>query len=145
VQEDARAEPLGPGDHAGVVVRVRDGDRLQAPGRAHRLLGRVVDQRHAVPEQAAGEQRALPDGERRLGADPGQPGLDLLDAVGVVDGETVDRRPLLSGVPDVLALVEAYRALAGRRGGGRELGSAGHADVRGVGHPRILTRAAWCD
>src|SRR5919201_136661 len=57
---------------------MRDRNRIDRPGPLSRG---VVDQRDAVPEHAVGEEGALPDRERRLGADSDQPGLDVLDAV----------------------------------------------------------------
>ena len=43
------------------------------------------------------QQRTLPDGDRRVGADPGQPGLDLADFAGVPGrGQVGQRGPPLA-------------------------------------------------
>ena len=44
VQQHPRIEALGPGDHRGVVVRVRDRDRVQPSGSLHRAGRLVVEQ-----------------------------------------------------------------------------------------------------
>src|SRR5947199_2296071 len=76
-------------------------------------------------------ERPLADGEARLGADPGQPGFELLDAVPMSLRELGRRRPLLSVMADVLALVLADRTAVGRCGGRGVLRAAGDADEGG--------------
>ncbi|MEX2612439.1 MAG: hypothetical protein WD380_02575 [Gaiellaceae bacterium] len=44
----------------------------------------VVEQRDAVPEQAVDEERPLADGKRRLGADPEETRLYLIDDVAMI-------------------------------------------------------------
>ena len=124
VQEDARVEALGPVDHRRVVVRMRDRDRLD-PVRCG-----IIDERHAVPEQRLDLKGALTDRKRRLDSDTGEPRLDLLDARMVRLPQRLERRPLLSSRTDVLALVEADRALGRRLGARRELCTACNTEVR---------------
>src|SRR5436305_10231687 len=78
-------------------------------------------------------ERPLADGEARLGADPGQPGFELLDAVPMSLCELGRRGPLLSVMADVLALVLADRTAVGRCGRRGVLRAAGDADERGHG------------
>ncbi len=128
VQQDPRVEALGPVDHRPVVVGVRDRDRVQPACGLDRRVRRVVDEREAVPEQAAAEQGALPDRERGLDADADETRLGLLEAEPMGRGELGRRRPRLSAVADVLALVEADRAAGRRRDRVGELAPAGGAD-----------------
>src|SRR6185369_2785142 len=91
-----------------VEVRVVDRDCAQAAALRDHFL-HPVEERGAIPEHAVDEERALPDGERRLTADPEQPAVvaDLRSALGT---ELPERRPALPVRADVLALVEADRA-----------------------------------
>src|SRR5262249_41570944 len=88
----------------------------------------LVEQRDAVPQQVAvapgHEQRALADGEARLGADAGEAGL-VAELVAMRAGQLGRRRPPLAVGRDVLARVLADRAALGRTG---ELDPAGGAD-----------------
>src|ERR687888_177212 len=120
---------------------MRDRNRIDRPGPLSRG---VVDQRDAVPEHAVGEEGALPDRERRLGADSDQPGLDVLDAVLMLARQLLHRRPLLARVADILARVEADRALGRRLRTRWELGAARDADPGvhpGLGHAATLVPA----
>ena len=130
VEEDPRVEALGPVGHAGVVVRVRDRDRVHV---AQARLAGVVGGRHAVPHEAARDERALPDGQRGVQPDAEQAGLDLLDARAVRGGDLLAREPGLPAPADVLALVLADRAVRGRLGRRREAGGAGGAEPSGHG------------
>ena len=134
VKEDGGVKGARPFHHRRVVVRVRDGDRGQAAQRAHDVDRRVVQQRDAVPQdvarRGAKEERALADGEARLRADPVQPRLQSLKGVAVRPPKLGEREPALAAGADVLPLVHAHRARVRRRVGGRELGSAGGAEIR---------------
>jgi hypothetical protein len=110
-------------------VRVRDGDRADAAGGIDCGGDRVVDERNAVPEQVLNEKRALPDSEARLGANPDQSRLQLLDPRAVANAPVGERGPLLAFVTDVLALVAADRARLRRRSRRPELRTAGDAEV----------------
>ena len=61
-------------------------------------------------------------------ANSDKPGLDFLDLGGVRTAKVVERRPALTVVADILALVPADRAVNRRLVTRRELRSAGDAD-----------------
>lgn len=84
MQEDASIEALCPFDHRRVVVRVGDRDRVDAARAREGVRRLVVEQRDAVPEQAVDEERPLADGKRRLGADPEETRLYLIDDVAMI-------------------------------------------------------------
>src|SRR5205085_12429354 len=93
---------------------MRDRDRGNPAACLDRSDRLVVDQGDAVPEEVPGgrldEERALADRERRVGPDPSQPGLLLLDAVAMAGPQLLERRPALAVRRHPLALVLADRA-----------------------------------
>ena len=139
---DGRVERVRPVDVGGVEVRVRHADGGDAAERLDVLAGRVVEHRHAVPQHVAlrrlHQERPLPDRDRRLGADPQQARLLLAPVVRGGLEQLGHRRPALAAVPDVLALVEADRALCGRfarcpRAAPRRCGRSRRASVGPLG------------
>ena len=114
VEQDPRVERVRPVDHARVVVRVRDRDRVDRPVRGHRARRLRPWRGHAVPQQPAGRERPLTDREARLHRQAEQPGLLL------GDGRSSGRRraprppPTAGRRRHVLALVGADRADVGR-------------------------------
>ena len=90
------AERLAPVGDRAVVMRMRDGDRLQAAERADVFDGRPGHQRDAIPHHAAigraHQQRALPDRKIRLDGDPGNAEI-------IAPDEFVTFRHLLAGDP----------------------------------------------
>ena len=106
----------------------------------------VVDQRDAIPENVSlrrtHEQRALPDGEPRRGADTDQARLVLAKSIVVRNPQALQRGPRLPLGRDVLALIFTHRAL--RRWGfaWRILRTAGRADERRHDLPRLVANLA---
>jgi hypothetical protein len=136
MQENGAIEAVGPLDHRGVVMRMRDRNRGDAPAALDRGRGLVVEQRDAVPEEvrvAPGhEECPLPDREGRFGADAEEAGV-VADHVPMVTTEVGECRPLLTRLRHVLARVLADRAAI--RIGSAELDAAGGADGE-LGHGR---------
>lgn len=130
VQEDTSIEALCPFDHRRVVERVGDRDRVDATRAREGVRRLVVEQRDAVPEHAVDEKRPLADGERRLGADPEETRLYLIDDVAMITRELGHRRPPLAVVADVLPLVETDKAADRGFSRGRKLRSTRHTDER---------------
>jgi hypothetical protein len=129
------AEGAAPLDHAGIEMRMRNGDRRDAAEALDQRHGGGVDHGDAVPQHiaAAGAQqkRALADGEGGLRADADHPRLVLPEAVEVAGGE---RRQGGEGLPlrrHVLPRVVADDAARRRRFGRGVLGAAGGADEGG--------------
>src|SRR5258708_1033961 len=143
VDVDRRVECMRPLDHAAVEMRVADCDCIDA---AERVYGRdhlVVDVGDHVPDDVPGwrsdQQGALTDRRRRAGADAGDPGAFLLEPAPVAGaGEFSQAGPLLPVPPDVLALVQADRAVVTRRSA---LNTAGYADGEVSSHPSRYTPA----
>src|SRR5262245_35288617 len=98
---------------------------------------RIVDHRHAVPQQIASgrpdQQRPLADRERRLRSHAQQVHLGA-HLVVVLLAQAVKRGPALPGPADVLPLVLADRASIRLVLARRELHATGGADEAGV-HP----------
>jgi hypothetical protein len=115
---------------------MRDRDRTHLSPRPHRLDRGVVHERDHVPEHVAlgrlGEQQPLADREGRLDADA-EVARVLPDVAAVVAGKLLERRPLLTSGPDVLALVLADRAALRRLARLGELRRARAADELGQG------------
>ena len=113
VQMDRAVEAVGPLDHRRVVVRVRDRDPGEAAAPLHFGGGLLVEERDAVPEQVRAairdEQGALPDRERRLGADADEAGV-VADPVASLGAQLGERRPTLAALGHVLTRVGADRA-----------------------------------
>ena len=126
------AERAAPLDQRGVEVRMRDGDGAQAAETLDEGDGGLVDERDAIPQDVAvrraNEQRALADGETRLGADADQARLVLAEGVEMADREPVQGRPRLSARRRELALVLAHAALSRRSSARRILHAARRAD-----------------
>src|SRR5215469_18477014 len=97
--------------HAGVIVWVRDGDSRDPAQRAHGVDGGAVEEADAVPQDVSTgsleEQRALTDGEARVGADPRQVGFLGHDLVVMVPAHLLERGPALAVPAHVLALIAA--------------------------------------
>ena len=116
VQVDGRVEGAAPLDHRRVVVRVGDGDRRRArraprPPRRVASSSSVMQSHSTLPAGALHQQRALADGELRLGADAEQAVALVLRARGVAwRAQLLERRPALAAPADVLPLVLADRA-----------------------------------
>ena len=109
---------------------MRDRDRRDTTELADSRHCRVVDERDAVPEKTLYEERALSDRERRFSSDPVEIRLDFLEPVAVVACELGHRRPALTFVSDVLALVETDGTAVGLIFGGWEFRAARDADER---------------
>src|SRR2546421_395133 len=112
------AERAAPLHHRSVEVRMRERDGRDPPAVPELLHDVAVDQADAVPQHVAvgrgNQQRARPDAERWLRADPDQPEV-VADVVTVsLRSHLLQRRPLLPLPADVLALVLADRAALGR-------------------------------
>ena len=111
---------------------MRERDRGQAAPLVHRRLRRRVEERDAVPEDVAAlrldEVGVLADREGRLGADRGQPGLELLEGVRMVGTQFVERRPALPLGRNVLTRLVADHALGRRLMALRVLNAARDAD-----------------
>src|SRR5260370_4798494 len=144
VDVDRRVECMRPLDHAAVEMRVADCDCIDAAERVHGRDRLVVDVGDHVPDDVPGwrsdQQGALTDRRRRAGADAGDPGAFLLEPAPVAGaGEFSQAGPLLPVPPDVLALVQADRAVVTRRS---VLNTAGYADGEVSSHPSRYTPAA---
>src|SRR5579859_5472686 len=118
VQVDRAIEGTRPILHAGVVMRMRDRDRLEAAQRTNQRFGRLVQQRDTVPQHVTlggpQQQRALADSESRLGMDFEQIRLQPPPGIGVPGRKLRRRRPNLSAWRHELPLIPADRA-TGRR------------------------------
>ena len=146
VQVDRAVEALRPLDHRRVVVRMRDRDRREPAAALDLGGGRVVEQRDAVPQQvrvAVGdEQRALADGELRLGPDADEVALRRGSCSRGRRRRSSSVVHCLAAKPDVLARVGADRARLRRALALGELGPARHADRHRHGaNPRA--RLLW--
>lgn len=66
-------------------MRVGDGDGTNPTNGVYRRHRGVVYQRHTIPEHIAvgslHQERTLPDGKRRLGADADETRFDLLNPI----------------------------------------------------------------
>ncbi len=135
--EDAGVERVGELDVGGVEVRVRHADRVDAAELGDPGARRVIQQRHAVPQDVAArrahQQRPLPDREGGLHSDADQVGLLLADHRRALGADLGHGGPLLAAPADVLPLVQADGAAAGRLLGVGVLDGAGPADPRGHG------------
>src|SRR5439155_3138328 len=127
-------ECVTPLDANAVEVRVRHGDAVNAAAGPDRRDALRIDEAEAVPEDVAGgslnKQGALADTDRRIGADPGQAGLEVthLDPVSFAT-KLGQSRPALASRWHVLPLVVADRAVCRRAVAGRLLHPAGPAAV----------------
>jgi hypothetical protein len=112
------AEQAAPFDHAGVVMRVRDGDRVQSAEPRDSLNRCIVDQTHTIPENAAvlclKQQSALADA--RTGAACGCPTVFafLEELIVMLLPQVLDGYPFLSLNWNVLPLIFADRASSWR-------------------------------
>src|SRR5260370_10301967 len=130
---------------------MRDRNGADAAERAHRVDGRIVDQRDAVPHEVAlrraNEQGALTDRECRLGANAHQAQV-LANLVVMRLAKLVEGGPWLPGPADVLPVVLTDWAAFRRLCRGRELDPTGEADVA-LGQVRtiipapVTTRGNW--
>src|SRR5438132_982907 len=98
----------------------------------HRIDGRVIDDRDAVPQEVAPrrlhQQGALSDSNCRLGPDSGQAQI-IVDLVLMTGPELFERGPSLPRPSHVLPLVLADYAVVGRFIARFVLDTAGGADV----------------
>src|SRR5205809_3067858 len=121
------AERFAPVGDRAIVMRMRDGDRLQATERADVVDGFAGGQRHAIPHHAAiglgHQQRALPDRETRLHADAGNVEVVTPDEL-VTFRQLPAREPGLPLPVHILPLVFADRAGLRRLGAFGKLGAA---------------------
>src|SRR5690606_603718 len=115
------------------VETTADGDGLNPAAALDFGHRRLVDVGQRLPEDVAAggfdQEGLLADGELRLGDDPGDAGLDRVEAVVVVPAHGGQRRPLLALGADVLPVVLADGAGGRRLGARRVLRTAGDADV----------------
>jgi len=134
------AERVAPLDHGCVKVWMRDADRGNPAEPLDQRDGRGVEHCDRVPQHVpmprAHEQRALADGEMRLGADAEDARLILVIGVAVTHRERVERGPCLPTRWYVLALLLANRAVRRRCVTRRILCAAGGADECGHFGPR---------
>ena len=120
VQVHRAAKGARPILHAGVVMRMRDRDRLQAAQGANQHFGRIVQQRNAVPEnvapRGAQQQRALADTESGMGMDLEQIGFQAPPGVDVAARKPRWRGPDLSALRHELPLASQITQPAGGAG-----------------------------
>ncbi len=135
VQIDRDVEGMRPFDHRSVIMRMRDRDADQPAQCLDDGDSGVVEERNAVPQHVAlvgrKQQRPLPDGEHRHGADADEILFVLPEAVEMAAFERVVRRPGLTGRRHILAIFVADRAALRRLHRWRELCAAGDADKGG--------------
>ena len=116
------AERLAPVGDRAIIMRMRDGDRLQAAERADVVDGFAGDQRHAIPHHAAiglgHQQRALPDRKTRLDADAGNAEI-------VAPDELVTLRQFLAREPRLALPVHKLPLVLADQAGLRRLGAFG--------------------
>ena len=129
------AERLTPVGDRAVVMRMRDGDRLQAAERTDVVDGLPGHQRDAVPHHAAigrgHQQRALPDRKIRLDGDAGNAEIIAPDEF-VTFRHLFARKPRLAVPVDILTLVLADRARGRRRSAFGKLRAALSQVHRGI-------------
>ena len=88
-----------------------------------------------LPSGVQNQQRALPDGERRLRADADQAGLVLAKGIEVADREPFQSRPCLSAGRHELPFLLADHTLLRRALARRVWSAARRADVRACIEP----------
>src|SRR5439155_25663928 len=117
VDRDA-AECTAPLDHAGVVLRMENRNGGQAAECLHKLDGIAVNQAKAVPEKAAilrlQQECPLSDCKIRYRVNPPRFLAFIQEDVTMGSPQLVQRDPLLSVWPDVLAHILANRAVPRR-------------------------------
>src|SRR5919108_4993373 len=115
---------------------MRDGDRARAAPPTQLLYRALVDDGHAIPQHVASwgrnQERALADGEGRLGADAEQAEV-VVQLVSMFLPQLLERRPTLARPADVLPLVVTDRTAFRRVIDERELHAARRADKTGHG------------
>jgi hypothetical protein len=117
-------------------MRVGDRDRPDRAARGDGLDRDLVDERDHVPDHVPlirlDQEQPLADPDLRLDADTEIAGV-LANVGAPLGPQLLERRPVLTVEPDVLALVLADRAAFGRRLALGELRRTGQADrVQGV-------------